>query len=92
MKQINTGKGRRKKKCIRGPLPPSRLADCCWKPLGKTLVLAVPIIQASEREPNRLNQSGFYVFSFDLKIVYLDGIKKCGVKDKRGKKKRKSST
>lgn len=65
----------------RHPLPPSRLADCCWKPLGKTLVLAVPIIQASEREPNRLNQSGFYVFSFDLKNVYLDGIKKCGVKE-----------
>ena len=28
-----------------------------------------------------LNQSGFYVFSFDLKNVYLDGIKKCGVKE-----------
>lgn len=65
----------------RHPLPSSRLADCCWKPLGKTLVLAVPMIQASERKPNRLNQSGFYVFSFDFKNVYLDGIKECGVKE-----------
>ena len=55
----------------RHSLPPSRLADCCWKPLGKTLVPAVPVIQASEREPSRLSQSGFYVFSFDFKMFVL---------------------
>ena len=52
-------------------LPPSRLADCWWEPLGRTLVPAAPVIQASEREPSRLSQSGFYVFSFDFEMFIL---------------------
>lgn len=28
-----------------------------------------------------MSQSVFYVFGFDLKIIYLDGVKECGVKE-----------